>query len=258
MSSVVFVKARRPDGERGTSLVEAMVAAALGAIVIGAALDVFVTHHGHFRTQRTKAELQQDLRGGVHLLASELRLAGSGASPAQPFLTAVATDEITFRANVNEVRGTLVTAAFAGQDWLMVRPGSGWRKGKTIVVCGAPECEEQVLAQDGTSGRLVFTGYLTRDFPAGSRVEVVNRVRYYLNRRDLQNFKLMREVDRGANPLIEHVEEFSLTYLNESGRKTGRMDEIRLVRVNLQTGGFDGNGGHVSRSHTREMGVRAL
>ena len=258
MSRMACREARWAGRERGTSLVETMVAAVLGVLVIGAALDVFVTHHGHFRAQRTKAELQQDLRGGVHLLASELRLAGPGASSDQPVLTVTAPDEVAFRANVNDVRGTLVAAAVSGQDWVQVRPGGGWTKGKAVVVCGPPGCEELVLAHDGLSGRLVFSGHLTKDFPVGSRVEVINRVRYYLNRHDPQNAKLMREVDRGANPLIEHVEEFSLTYLNESGRPAGQMEEIRLVRLNLQTGDADGRGGRVRRSHRQDMGVRAL
>ena len=258
MSAGLFRRERRVGGEGGVSLVEAMVAVGLGVIIIGAALDVFVTHHGRFRAQRVMAELQQDLRGGVSLLASELRLAGSGAAGVQPFLTAATMDEVAFRANVNGVRGTLLTAATSGQNWAQVPSGSGWRKGKTIVICGTTGCEEQVLAQDCLSGRLVFLGHLTKSFPVGSQVEVVNQVRYYLNRKEPKNLKLMREVDRGANPLIEHVEEFSLTYLNKSGRPAGRMEEIRLVRLSLQTGGDDSRGGRVSRSHTQEMGVRAL
>jgi len=235
-----------------------MVAATLGAILIGAALDVFVTHHAHFQGHKAKAELQQDIRGGVHLLASELRLAGVGTLPEQSLLSAMGPHEIEFRANVNDVRGTLVAAAASGQDWLQTRPGAGWAKGKTVVLCGLSACEEHVLTRDGSSGRLALSGYLTRDFPAGSQVEVVNRVRYYLSRRDPQNAKLMREVDRGANPLIEHVEDFSLAYLNEGGQPAAHVNEVRLVRLNLKSSGIDGRGGRLSRSHTQEMGVRAL
>jgi hypothetical protein len=244
--------------EKGTSVLETMVAATLGAIVIGAALDVFVTHHGRFLNQRVSTELHEDIRGGVHLLASELRVAGIGALPDQPALTVASPDEVAFRANVNGVRGALGAAAPSGQDWVQIRPGAGWSKGKTVVLCGSLGCEEHVLARDGSSGRLALSGGLTRDFPAGSQVEVVNRVRYYLSRSDPRNAKLMREVDRGANPLIEHVEDFSLTYLRESGLPAPHVDEVRLVRIDLKTSGIDGRGGTVIRSHAREMGVRAL
>ena len=64
----------------GFSLAEVMVSATLGAVILGSALDMFVTQHYHYKGQQTKAELQQDLRGGVHLLESELRLAGRNAT----------------------------------------------------------------------------------------------------------------------------------------------------------------------------------
>ncbi len=75
----------RPAGDRGIasghagfSLAEAMIAATLGALVLGGALDMFVSHHQHFRGQQAKTELQQELRGGVHVLARELRWRGPG------------------------------------------------------------------------------------------------------------------------------------------------------------------------------------
>jgi hypothetical protein len=92
----------------------------------------------------------------------------------------------------------------------------------------------------------------------GSRIEVVNRVRYYLSRSDPKNLKVMREVDRGANPLIEHVESFSLTYLRDNGTPAVTGDEVRLVTVRIETSGNDGRGKRIRRAHTQEMGVRAL
>jgi hypothetical protein len=204
----------------GFSLAEAMVSAALGAVVLGAALDTFVTHHQHYRAQQTKAELQQDLRGGVHLLSSELRKVGAAVLVGHPPVSVMAVDEVAFDANVNDVRGWSLTDAVSGQDKVQVTPHSGWVKGKRIVICGSAGCEEHILARDGTSGKLVLTDYLGRDYPAGSRVEVVNRVRYYLSRRDPVNGKLMREVDSGANPLVEHVESFSLSYLAGAWRRS--------------------------------------
>ena len=242
----------------GFSLAEAMVSAALGAVVLGAAMDTFVTHHRHYRAQQTKAELQQDLRGGVHLLSHELRKAGAAVLVGHPPVSVMATDEVAFDANVNDVRGWSVTAAVSGQDGVQVTPHSGWVKGKTIVICGSGGCEEHVLARDGTSGKLVLTDYLARDYAAGSRVEVLNHIRYYLSRRDPANRKLMREVDSGANPLVEHVESFSLRYLTGDGRPAGRVEEIRLIRLQLATSGMDGRGGRIRRALTLDVGGRAL
>ena len=108
------------SGHAGFSLAEAMIAATLGALVLVGALDMFVSHHQHYRGQQTKAELQQELRGGVHVLARELRLAGTGTLVGRPTMTVMAGEEVAFDANVNDVRGVLVTAAVAGQDWVQV------------------------------------------------------------------------------------------------------------------------------------------
>jgi len=242
----------------GFSLAETMIAATLGALVLGGALDMFVSHHQHYRGQQTKAEIQQELRGGVHVLARELRLAGAGALVGRPTMTVMAGEEVAFDANVNDVRGVLVTAAVAGQDWVQVGSRSGWTKCKRIVVCGLAGCEEHVLVRDSSTGKLTLSDQLTRDFPLGSPVEIVNRVRYYLSRRDPGNAKLMREVDAGANPLVEYVDGFSFSYLTADGHPAGRADEIKLIRLHLETSRPDGHGGRIRRTHMQELGVRAL
>jgi hypothetical protein len=242
----------------GFSLAEAMVSATLGAVILGSALDMFVTQHAHYQGQRTRAELQQDLRGGIRLLESELRLAGAGALMGSAPVSVMAADEVVFHANVNGVRGALTEAAVSGQDHVVIRPGAGWAKGKHVVLCGPAGCEEHLLDRDGASGRLSLSDRLAKDFPAGSRVEVVNRVRYYLSRSDPKNPKVMREVDRGANPLIEHVESFSLTYLRDNGAPAVTSGEVRLVRVRLETGMSDSRRGRIRRAHVQEMGVRAI
>ena len=245
----------RATDQHGTSLIEVMLAAVLGALVVGASFDLFLIHQRHFLLQRTKTDLQQDIRGGVQLLAGELRLAGT-ASPDQSPLTTTMTDEVAFRANVNDVRGRLTASSAAGQNVVQVQPHAGWSKGKTVVVWGPLGWEEHVLAKDGTSGRLTFSDPLGQALPAGSLVEVVNRVRYYFNRNDPQNGKLMREIDHGANPLVEHVEALSFSYLNASGAAADHSKDIRLIRLHLRTIGADGRGGRISRSFSGELGVR--
>ena len=240
----------KTDREQGASLVETMIAAALGVIITAAALEVFVLHQGHFRAQRAKSEAQQDIRGAMALMAAELRL----ASP----ITSMRADEVGFRANVNDVQGTVLVAVERGQTTARVTPGGGWVRGKTVRFCSLATCEEHVLTHDRTSGHLGLASSLLHDFPVGSRVEVINEVRYYVSRTTSANWKLMREVDHGANPLIEHVEAHSFSYIRDRGRQADRFDEIRLIRLQLQTSGIDGRGARLLRSHRLDMGVRAL
>jgi hypothetical protein len=235
-----------------------MMAATLGALVLGGALDMVVSHHQHYREQQMLAELQQEVRGGIHVLASELRLAGTGILLGRPPLAVMGGEEVAFESNVNDVRAMLAKAAAAGQDWVQVASRWGWTKGKRIVVCGLAGCEEHVLSRDSSTGKLHLSDRLTRDFPAGSPVEIVNRVRYYLSRRAPGTATLMREVDAGANPLVESVEGFSLSYLTADGRPAERAEEITLIRLHLEASHPNGRGGRIRRTHEQELALRVL
>jgi hypothetical protein len=237
-------------GSQGASLMETMVASALAIAVIGSALEVFVTHHAYVLRQKTTAELLQDLRGGAELLSAELRL----ASP----ITAMHSEEIRFRGNVNDIRGGVIALSHSGEITVQVSPSSGWVKGKTVRFCTIGACEEHLLARDGTSGHLLLADALRHDLPEGSQVEVINAVRYYLNRNQSTNWKIMREIDHGANPLVEHVEEFSLIYLKDHGAMATRPDEVGLVKLMLRTSKNNGRGSGITQRHARNMGVRAL
>jgi len=239
----------KAEPERGASLVETMIAAAVGLIITAAAVDVFVLHQSHFLAQRARSESQQDIRGG-NLMGAELRL----ASP----ITSMQAQELVFRANVNDVQGTVLGHIAQGQTSAQVTPSSGWVRGKTVRFCSLSACEDHRLAHDATSGLLVLLDAIHHDFPAGTQVEVINEVRYYLSRTSSLNQKLMREVDHGANPLIEHVEEFSLSYFNHDGRRADRSEDIHLIRLDLRTSTIDGRKGRIFRNHRQDMGVRAL
>ena len=63
-------------GQRGLSLVELMVGAAIGLIVVAAAGSVVAAHHGAARRVQVEARLMQDLRGAAELVARDLRRAG--------------------------------------------------------------------------------------------------------------------------------------------------------------------------------------
>jgi len=240
----------KAEPERGASLVETMIAAAVGLIITAAAVDVFVLHQSHFLAQRARSESQQDIRGGINLMGAELRL----ASP----ITSMQAQELVFRANVNDVQGTVLGHIAQGQTSAQVTPSSGWVRGKTVRFCSLSACEDHRLAHDATSGLLVLLDAIRHDFPAGTQVEVINEVRYYLSRTSSLNQKLMREVDHGANPLIEHVEEFSLSYFNHDGRRADRSEDIHLIRLDLRTSTIDGRKGRIFRTHRQDMGVRAL
>lgn len=67
---------------RGVSIVELLVASAIGLIVVAAAGSVVAAHHAAARRMQTEARLMQDLRTAAGLVARDLRRAGHWSAAA--------------------------------------------------------------------------------------------------------------------------------------------------------------------------------
>ncbi len=66
---------------RGFSLLEMVVAMALGTLVLGAAVQIYSQGVGATLTVTQRAEMQQDFRAASDILTKDLGLAGAGLSP---------------------------------------------------------------------------------------------------------------------------------------------------------------------------------
>ena len=72
---------RQTKRERGFSLLELVIAMALGLIVLGAAVQIYSQGVGATWTVTQRAEMQQDFRSASNMLTKDLSLAGAGLSP---------------------------------------------------------------------------------------------------------------------------------------------------------------------------------
>lgn len=68
--------------ERGVSMVELLVGAAIGLVIVAAAGSVVAAHQVAARRLQLEARLMQDLRGAAELVARDLRRAGHWAAAA--------------------------------------------------------------------------------------------------------------------------------------------------------------------------------
>ena len=73
MKELRFITPRR---ESGLSLIELMIALALGLIIVIAVINVFIANRAAFKTQEALAQVQQNARIGYELLAHDIREAG--------------------------------------------------------------------------------------------------------------------------------------------------------------------------------------
>jgi type II secretory pathway component PulJ len=217
----------------GFTLIEAMVSLVAGLVVIGAAFEGLRHFQERLTRQQQRIAGAQDLRLGLLVFESELRVAGTGTLPSQPPLLKAEEHAVEFQANLAGLMTTLTEAAATGQTDLVVQSGSGWPKGKRIVLCGPMQCAEHQLSRDGRSHGLSLTAPLTQMFAAGSLVTAINQVRYYLRETEKGRYDLMRMVDGGANALIGGLRHFRLTYRDRQGRPTGNARAVAQVRIEL-------------------------
>ena len=89
-----------PESDRGFTLVELMIAMAIGLVVLGAMYGVFTMHNKTFGTQEQIAEMQQSARAAMGMMTREIRMAGCG----DPDLSWI--DWVTIGSNPEIVQGS--------------------------------------------------------------------------------------------------------------------------------------------------------
>ncbi len=239
---------RARSNEAGICLLEVMIALAAGAVVLSATIQTLHHFDERLRAQHRTIARQQDLRLGLAILESEVRLAGTGSLPSGNGLLKAERQEVEFTANLEGLATALRGQASPGERELRVENGADWRSGKRIVLCAEERCAEGRLAA-GRRDALILDRPVEQSFPAASPVVLCNQVRYYLGRDQWGHPSLMREVDRGANTLIGGVTSFQLAYLDGEGRPTADVARITRVRVQVAVEG--------DRPVTKEIGLRA-
>lgn len=221
---------RHASNERGACLAECMVSLATGTIVLAASLQTFTMLHTQTIQQQRVLSHQQDLRVGLEVLEQEVRLAATDS------IVTASPQEFRFQANINGQRTTLGSAVMPGQSILPVLDGSGWGKGKTVVLCARQACESHGLLRDGQRLQLMLSEPVGTAFPAGTSVEVMNHVAYYTKPDERQVVRLMRMVDGGANVLIADLKDVRWSYWDEEGRPALLPSLIKRVVVEMTSG----------------------
>ncbi|WHZ24143.1 MAG: hypothetical protein OJF47_003255 [Nitrospira sp.] len=223
-------------GCAGFSLIELLIALSISGIATSAAIHMFSAYGLRVTSQQSTMVSNQELRLGLDVLCSEVRLAGAGLLGAEAPFTKAERDEVEFFANLSGSATTLTQAVEIGRQELPVEEGAGWPKGKQLLLCTAERCAWNRLAADGRKQQLTLVTSVTERLPMHSAVFLLNRVRYYLKRDNDGTMRLMREVDGGVSTLLADVGGFQLHYVNREGLVTTDLREIVRVRVTIQAG----------------------
>ncbi|HTP41270.1 MAG TPA: hypothetical protein VML36_02515 [Nitrospiria bacterium] len=217
--------------QRGMTVLEAVIALAIVGLAAAGAEELLAGQIHHLSRQEMLAEQRQEGRAAVAMLARELRVAGAPES-SDPECHSIAGgveaegSTVRFLADLYGVATVIESPAAAGDTMLRVPDDAAVRAGQAAVSPGTAFASHDLVylidpgrPGDGTDDRVEChrldragrAGVITlaagdavnRPFQAGSRLIVVNEVRYsHDDRRHL----LMRTVDGGTQALADRIE----------------------------------------------------
>lgn len=222
---------------RGVTLVELMVALTLFSLVVATGFRFLTIQHRAAVIQEDAAETQQQLRAAMDFMMREIMAAGSGVPFDEPGIVLMEPGDIQFDSNVYNAAGRLIRRVDAGGREMDVRfdgEGDRFKEGKTISICSVLYCERHLLSADARGSNLSLAGGLIHEFPAGSSVQLINRVEYVLKPiEETETFKILRRVDKGVNPVAEGIKSMALEYFDREGEETDRPEAVSRIRLRL-------------------------
>ncbi|MGR3319089.1 MAG: PilW family protein [Candidatus Anammoxibacter sp.] len=89
------------DDEKGFTIIEMVVSAAIGMLIIGIGLSLFYVQRKSFSIQEQLSEMQQNLRAAMDIMSREIRMAGYGTTATDIF-TASDPDTVTFYSDIDD------------------------------------------------------------------------------------------------------------------------------------------------------------
>ena len=124
----------------GASLVEILIGATLGIIVVGVVIFMFVKEDKLISKESEDTDIRAKGRHLIKFLAEEVRMAGFGLPPGMGVTDVSASDSVTFRSNLFDVRTTTppgsegTNAVASGSNTITVVDGSEFSDGDNIVI----------------------------------------------------------------------------------------------------------------------------
>ncbi len=225
-------------GEGGFTLIEMLVSAAIGLIVLGVMFGAVAVQGRSAASQLGLADAQQTGRNLGELLRQDMRLAGYGMLgvpkaanlPPLAYSTTGATSSLVLRGAFSNAVTTLALAAAAGSRTLVVAPPAegSFVVGERVLVDSGLYSEVHMISGVSASGGQLSLGMdapLTRAYPSGPSVTQIEDVTY-----SLTGGLLMRN----AMVLADEVESVNLDFVGQDGTTTDFPgDDLRGIVLDL-------------------------
>ncbi len=187
------------SNNRGFTLVELMIAMALGMIVLGAVYALFTAQSKYLATQEQLAELHQNARVALDIMVREISMAGYNQT----------TDPATIAA-VSCCKGT-TTASNA--------PCAGITHAAADTISFVADINGNGSTTAGTANpneNIVYDRYHSETSPAGV-------------------YSLGRTSNNSKQPVIEYLDLLSFSYHAQDGSPPANLGKIRRVKITIVT-----------------------
>jgi prepilin-type N-terminal cleavage/methylation domain-containing protein len=157
---------RSAKRESGFSLLEMIIAMALGTLVLGAAVQIYIQGVQATWTTTQRAELQQDFRAASNMLTTDLSLAGAGLNPGAAIALPSATSPVYGCAQTTSpypcyINGTSVAYPAQGGTAYLYGLMTGYNDGPTLLAAQGPTDVTTVVYTDNNFYLDCYTATVT-------------------------------------------------------------------------------------------------
>ena len=272
---------RRRLAQRGVTLVELMISLVLGLLVTAAIYQIFLSNQQTYRMQRSLAQIQENGRFALEILARDIRQVGyrgvslsedmSGclaefssnggigdwqADPEVPNLPGhmAGTDVLLF-SQVGSMPGVIITKAAGASVHYSSEGNLGVKVGDTVMISDGNGCD--VFEVDGFNNNNIQAvskggGFnWSSDYANGGRLlKVEEKAVYFIGLNEAEAPALRRldlKSSRGVETLADGVEDMQITYgvgtdkVEAYVNRPDDWDRVVAVRVSLRLSGEEGN-----------------
>lgn len=235
------------DNQRGFTLVELLVGLLAIAAITYAAMSLYITEHNQLLVQEQISDMQANMRAATEMLGSAIRKGGFNLPET---LTPIETDDtgpdtitVTFDSGAlvavksmydmvsptDELRcdHSDDISKLSDGDWAYIYDTDasvGEFFQATRVLAGPPRIQHSTMS-------------LSRNYPAGSNILKISRIKFFVDQSDSTASNLMIQV-YGSQPEImaENIIDLNFRYFMESGAvvtQTNTPDLIRMVEIDV-------------------------
>jgi Tfp pilus assembly protein PilW len=202
-------------GERGTSLVELLVATSIGLSLAALLGHTVTAYQAHYHHAVTRMNGDQQAQFALALMADELEtlLAAPASATCPAGGVHIVDGRVEFAANLYDRATSLREDAPAGRNEVVVASVGWFEAGDLVMVVNVNDPTDpgddvadcaRITAISEDQWTLAHA--LARSFSAGSQVTLVNRVTYALDRLG----RLMRTQDGGTQRIAQDVVAFDV------------------------------------------------